>query len=77
MRLQLVSSPDIVHRGLTDALALCHGSATPVRHPFWFGLQGGIHDSGDLIYSMDGLSPPPWRNIPQTVQPLLGESLPP
>jgi hypothetical protein len=32
-----------------DALALCHGPATPVRHARRFGLQGRIHDCGDLV----------------------------
>jgi len=62
MRLQLMGAPDIVDRGLADALALRHGAATPVRHPRRFGLQGSIHDGGDLIDSMQGFSSPARSN---------------
>src|ERR1700681_1445979 len=48
MWLQIVGAPDIVDGGLADALAPCHGPATPVGHPRWLSLQGSLHNSGDL-----------------------------
>src|ERR1700681_161505 len=77
MWLQIVGAPDIVDGGLADALAPCHGPATPVGHPCWLSLQGSLHNSGDLIYSINGLSSPPRSNVPQTVQTLLTKALPP
>src|ERR1700680_4692380 len=77
MGLQIVGAPDVVDGGLADALALCHGPATPVGHPRRFGLQGGLYDGGDLIYGIERLSSPPWSNVPQTVRTLLTKALPP
>src|SRR5260370_13269676 len=59
------------------ALALRHGSATPVRHPRRFGLQGRIHDRGDLVDLIGGLSSPAGSHAPQTIQPLLTKALAP
>src|ERR1035438_5742410 len=59
MWLQLVGAPDIADGGLTDPLVLCHGPATPVRHPRRFGLRGRIHDGGDLVYFIQGFRPRP------------------
>ena len=77
MWLKIVGAPDIVDRGLTDALALRHGPATPVRHPRRFGLQGRIHDGGNLIDSICGLSSPAGSDVPQTVQALVTKALSP
>src|ERR687892_11830 len=51
-----MGAPDIVHGRLADTLALRHGPTTPVRHPRRFGVQGCIHDSGDLVDCIGGLS---------------------
>jgi hypothetical protein len=48
-----------------------------VRHPRRFGLQGRIHNGGDFIYFIEGLSSPARSNVPQAVQPLLAKALPP
>src|ERR1022692_3674213 len=64
MWLQLVSAPDIVDRGLADALALCHGPATLVGHPRRFSLQSRVHDRGDLVYFIEGFSSAAWSNVP-------------
>jgi len=77
MRLQLMSAPDSVDCGLADALVLRHGPATPMCHPRWFGLQRRIHNGGDPVDSIHGLSSPPRSNIPKTVQPLFAKPLPP
>src|SRR5262249_27462526 len=75
--LEIVGAPDIVDGGLADSLALRHSPATPMRHPRRFGLQGCIHDTGDLVDLIDGLSPAPWSDVPQTVQALISEALSP
>src|SRR6266545_4415079 len=49
MRLEIVGAPDIVDGGLANTLALGHRPATPMRHPRGFGLQGRIHDIGNLV----------------------------
>jgi hypothetical protein len=72
-----VSAPDIIDGGLADALALRHGPATPVRHPRRFGLQGRIHDGGDLVDWIGGLSPSAGSDVPQTVQPLVTKTFAP
>src|SRR5665213_756394 len=77
MRLQLMRAPNAVDRGLADALIPGHGPATPVRHPRRFGLRGRLHDGGDLIDSIQGLSSPARSNIPKSVQPLLRKAPPP
>ena len=77
MWLQLVGAPDIVDGGLADALALCHGSATPVRHPRWFGLQSRFYNGSDLVYFVARFPSPARSNVPQTVQPLLAKALSP
>src|ERR1039457_3965168 len=77
MWLEIMGAPDIVDSGLADTLALRHGPATPVRHPRRFGLQGRIHDSGDLIDFIRGLSSPARSDVPQTVQPLVTKALAP
>src|ERR1700733_6211890 len=69
--------PDIVDGGFADALALRHGPATPVRHPRGFGLQGRLHDSGDLVDLKGGFSSPARSDAPQTVQPLVTKALSP
>ena len=55
----------------------CHGPATPVRHPRRFGLQGRIHDGGDLIDVIERLSSPAGSNVPQTVQSFVPKTLTP
>src|ERR1017187_7888130 len=74
MRLKIVSPPDIVDGGLANALALRHSPATPMRHPRRFGLQGGLHDIGDLVDLIRGLSSAPRSDIPQTLQALVTEA---
>ena len=73
----MVGAPDIVDGGLADALALRHGPATPVRHPRGFGLQGRLHNRGDLVDGIDRLSSPARSDVPQTVQPLVTKALSP
>jgi hypothetical protein len=77
MRLQLVGAPDIVDSGLADALALRHGPTTPVGHSRWFGLQRRIHDRGDFVAFIKGLSSTAWSNVPQAIQPLPAKALAP
>src|SRR5260370_4487648 len=77
MGLEIMGAPDIVHRGLADALTLRQGPAIPMRHPRWFGLQGGVHDGGDLIAGIQGLSSSAGSNIPQTVQSFVPKALAP
>ena len=77
MRLQVVSTPDIVDRGLADALTLRHSPATPMRHPRRFGLQGRVHDIGDLLDLIGGLSSAPRSDVPQTIQTLVTEAFSP
>ena len=77
MWLEIVGTPDIVDGGLANALALRHCPATPMRHARRFGLQGGIHDTGDLVDLIRGLSSAPWSDVPQTVQALVTEALAP
>src|SRR5713226_1764730 len=77
MWLKIVGAPDIVDGGLANALALRHGPATPMRHPRGFGLQGRIHDTGDLIDGIQGLSSSAGSNVPQTVHSFVPKALPP
>ena len=77
MWLKIVGAPDIVDGGLADALALRHRPATPMCHPRRFGLQGRIHDSGDLVDLVCRLSSAPRSDVPQTVQSLVTEALSP
>ena len=77
MWLQVVGSPNIIDRGLANTLVLRHGPATPVRHPRRFGLQRCLYDGGDFFYRIDGLPSPAWSHVPQAVQPLVCETLPP
>ena len=48
-----------------------------MRHPRRFGLQGRIHDSGDLSDLVRRLSTASGSDVPQTVQPLIAEALSP
>jgi len=48
-----------------------------MRHPYRFGLQGGIHDTGDLVDLIRGLSSATRSDVPQTVQALDTEALSP
>src|SRR6266566_2939790 len=73
----MMSTPDIVHRGLADPLALRHGPATPVRHPRRFGLQGGGDNAGNLVDGIQRLASPARGNVPQTVQSLIRKALAP
>lgn len=70
-----MSPPDIIHRRLADALTLRHGAATPMGHPFRFGLQRSLHDGGDLVDGISRFSSPAGSNIPQTIQTFLLKSL--
>ncbi len=73
VRLEVVTAPDVVDRGLAHALALRHESATPVRHPLRLGLEGRVHDGFDLFRSIGGLAPATGRDLPQTLQAMLSE----
>jgi len=64
VRLQLVGLPDIVDCGLTHALTLGHRAATPMRHAFGFGLQGCIHNGGNLIGVVVRFAPASRSNLP-------------
>src|SRR5260370_11881651 len=77
MGLEIMGAPDIVHRGLAEALSLRQGPATPMRHPRWFGLQGCVHDGGNLIDGIQGLSSSARSNVPQTVQSFVPKALAP
>jgi hypothetical protein len=50
-----------------DQVTAIGSGLTPVRHPRRFGLQGRIHDSGDLVHLIHGLSSPAGSDVPQTV----------
>src|ERR1700692_2984022 len=48
-----------------------------MRYPRRFGLQGRLHDGGDLVDWIGGFSSPARSDIPQTVQPLVTKALSP
>src|SRR5215831_10804463 len=73
----MVGAPDIVYGRLADALALRHAPATPVCHTSRFGLQRRIHDSGDLVDFIGGLSSATGCNVPQPVETLVCKALSP
>src|SRR5947209_8783725 len=72
-----MGAPDIVDGGLTDALALRHGAATPVGHACRFGLQRRIHNSRDLVDWILRFSSPASRDVPQTIQGFFPKAFPP
>src|ERR1019366_8123612 len=74
---QLVGLPDIVDGGLTHALTLGHRAATPMRHAFGFGLQGRIHNGGDLIDVVVRFASASGSNLPQSVRALFREAFAP
>jgi hypothetical protein len=45
--------------------------------PRRLGLQGCLHDTGDLVDLIYRLSSTPWSDVPQTVQALVAEALSP
>src|SRR5438270_10834112 len=49
MRLQIVASPDVVHRRLTNPQALGQGAAAPLRSAPGFGLQGRVDELLDFL----------------------------
>jgi hypothetical protein len=77
MWLEIMGAPDIVDGGLADSLALRHSPATPMRHSRRFGLQGCIHDTGDLVDWIGGLSSATGSDVPQTVEALVSKALSP
>ena len=48
-----------------------------VRHASGFALQGGLHDICHLLLAIGRLPAATWRDLPQTIQSLLGEAIPP
>ena len=48
-----------------------------MRHAIGFGLQGGIHNGGDLVDVVAWFASASWSNLPQSVQSLLAEALSP
>lgn len=77
MGLQTVGLPDIVDRGLADSLTLGHRPTAPMRHAFRFGLQGRIHNGGDLVDVVGGFASAPCRDLPESVQSLFTKALAP
>src|SRR5208283_2324588 len=71
MRFQIMTLPDIVNRGLADALAGGHEPATPLRHALGFAAQRGIHNRLDLLRPVGRFATPPGRHFPQTLYTVL------
>jgi hypothetical protein len=71
VRLEIVTLPDIIDRGLADSLGGSHQPATPVRHPFGLAAQCRIHNGVDFFLSVSHLAAAPWRYFPQTIQTFL------
>src|SRR5215469_10225536 len=69
--------PDIVDRGLAEALTLGQAPATPVRHTFWLSLECRLHHRGDRVDVINRFASSPGSHLPQSVQPLLGETVAP
>src|SRR5215472_18969302 len=77
MGFELMGLPDIVDRGLAEALTLRQAPATPVCHPFRLSLQRRLHHRGDRIDVINRFASSPGSHLPQAVQPLLGETVAP
>ncbi len=77
MVLQVLSLPVRVDVGLAHSMAPGQGPATPMRHPVWLGLQGGLHNGRDLFDGIGGLASASGSDLPQTVQSLFSKSLAP
>ena len=67
MGLEMVGMPDVVDGGLADSLVFGHGAATPMRHSFGLGLQGGIDNGGDLVAVIAGLASASGGDLPESV----------
>src|SRR5208283_3775870 len=67
VRLKIVQLPQSVDGAGTDLLRLGHEPATPVGHPFGFGLQGRVNDGVTLGLVILRLDPASRSNFPNLV----------
>src|SRR5271157_978610 len=77
MGLQLQTKPAGMTHWSCRTMAQSQGVSKSTVNNIWRAHQGRLHDGGDLIDFIAGLSSPARSYIPQTVQPLLGKALPP
>src|SRR5258708_6073171 len=77
MRFDVMALPQSTDRGLAQSLAGRHQPATPMTDSFRLGLQGRVNDCFDAVRSVDRFASATGRDLPQTVQPFLGETLAP
>src|SRR5271166_1818361 len=77
MRLEIVTPQDVTYRRLTNALVGRQGSATPMRVPFRFRLQGCVDHRFDAIRAISWLAAAARRNLPQSLQAFSGKTIPP
>src|SRR5947209_19598337 len=74
MRFQIVTLPDVVDGGFTDALAFRHQPATPMRHPLMLAAQRRIDDRLHLLRTIGGVAAASGSDLPQPIQAFLLES---
>src|ERR1035438_8824959 len=72
-----MATPDIAHRGLAEPLALGHLSTTPLGHSMGLGLESGGDDGLNFLWPVSRLATPAGRDLPHTLQTVLGETRPP
>src|ERR1700746_3144035 len=77
MRFKIMAAPDVVHRRLAHPQALGQQAAAPLGSTLGFGLQGGVDDFFDFLLAIGGFASSTRSNLPQTLQPLLGNASPP
>src|SRR5437879_11003881 len=77
MRLQSMGIPDALNGSGADPLSLGHGTATPMRGPLGFGLQGGLDNLLDLAGWDGGLAAPPGFDLRQSCRSALSKPLAP
>ena len=69
--------PDAIDGVLADLLASRHRPATPMRGSFGFGLQGGLHNRGHLLWRVMGFATAAGLNLPHRIQAILDKPLSP
>ena len=77
MRLEVVAPPELAHGGFTDPLGSRHRSATPMRAPFWFGLQGGVDYGLDASCIIGGFAASARSDFPKRWEAAGAEAFPP
>src|SRR5205085_11246950 len=68
MWLEVVTSPQIAHCRLADALIRRHEPTTPVSHPLRFRLQRGVDHGFDPLGTVGGLAAPARCDVPKARQ---------